>query len=65
MEREVKGKQYNQRYKRNEREQVVDHVIRGVVAKNRIAVEADFKVVAFDGVVGDLLDFVQKLDLLG
>ena len=64
MEREVKGKQYYQSYERNEREQVVNHVVGSVVAQYRVAVKADLKVVAFDGGVGDFLDFVQKLDLL-
>ena len=65
MEREVKRKKNDERYKRNEREQVVDHVVRGVVAQNRVAVEANLKVVALNRVVGDFLDFMQKLDLLG
>ncbi len=65
MEREVQRKKNHESYKRNEREQVVDHVVGGVVAQDRVAVKADLKVVAFDRLVGDFLDFVQKLDLLG
>ena len=65
MEREVKRKKNDERYKRNEYDQVVNHVVGGVVAQDRVAVEADLKVVAFNRVVGDFLDFVQEFDLLG